>query len=187
MSYVQRRRFLWAVFLIGLALVAAAANATTLVHLSLPQMVRQSTAIVRAHCENTHVRLDRGEIWTDTTFQVLETHKGLLPGRIVVRQPGGVLNHLHSRVDESPVFHPGEEVILFLWGGGTKPFSVLGWSQGTFRIHGSVVTGGETVTQDSASAPVLDPATGDFAKAGYRNVPIEVFEAALRREISRHP
>jgi hypothetical protein len=187
MSYLHRRRFLWAVLLAGLILVAIAANATTLVRLSLPQMVRESTAIVRARCASTHVRLDRGEIWTDTTFQVLETHKGLVPAQIVVRQPGGVLNHLHSRVDESPVFHPGEEVILFLWGGGRKPFSVLGWSQGTFRIHHSVITGSDTVTQDSASTPVFDSATGGFARTGLRNIPIGVFEDTLRREISRHP
>ena len=187
MNYVQRRRFLWAVFLAGLLLAALAANATTLVRLSLPQMVRQSTAIVRAHCEGSHVRLDRGEIWTDTTFQVLETHKGLLPAQIVARQPGGVLNHLHSRVDESPVFRPGEDVILFLWGGGKRPFSVLGWSQGTFRIRHSVITGGETVSQDSAATPVFDSATGGFTRAGLRNIPIGVFEDALRREISRHP
>ena len=86
MNYVQRRRFLWAVFLIGLLAVAIAANATTLVRLTLPQLVRQSTAIVRAHCEGSHVVFQAGEIWTDNTFQIIETHKGFLPARIVARR-----------------------------------------------------------------------------------------------------
>jgi len=92
MSYLQRRRFLWILFLIGLALVAVAARATTLVRLRFPELVRYSSAIGRVHCVGAEVHYDKGEIWTDTGFEVSEREKGYLPAYIVVRQPSGKLN-----------------------------------------------------------------------------------------------
>jgi len=43
MSFVQRRRFLWILFLAGLALLAIAANATTLSRLRFEELVKQAT------------------------------------------------------------------------------------------------------------------------------------------------
>ena len=53
MSYVERRRFLWILFLGGLALLAMTAilaNATTLVHMPFEDLARQSTAVARLRC-----------------------------------------------------------------------------------------------------------------------------------------
>ena len=40
MSFVQRRNFLWILFLAGILLIAIVANATTLVHLRFQELVR---------------------------------------------------------------------------------------------------------------------------------------------------
>jgi len=49
MSYVERRRFLWVLFLAGLALLAAvAASATTLSRLKLEDLAQESTAVAHA-------------------------------------------------------------------------------------------------------------------------------------------
>jgi hypothetical protein len=45
MSYVQRRRFLWILFLAGIALLAVVANATTLARLSFDDLAKQSAAV----------------------------------------------------------------------------------------------------------------------------------------------
>ena len=70
MSYVARRRFLWVLFLIGLGLIAIVANATTLARLRFFQLVQHSSAIARLRCINSQTRLEGGEIWTDTVFEV---------------------------------------------------------------------------------------------------------------------
>ncbi|HEY1481919.1 MAG TPA: hypothetical protein VGF19_04265 [Candidatus Acidoferrum sp.] len=185
MSYLQRRRFLWILFLIGLALVAVAARATTLVRLRFPELVRYSSAIGRVHYVGAEVHYDKGEIWTDTSFEVIEREKGYLPAYIVVRQPGGKFNHLQSHVEGAPEFRPGEELILFLWGTPGKPYSVLGWTQGTFRIRRNARDGSETITQDSSEIPVFDPQANEFTKTGIRNVRIEIFEEKMHKEINR--
>jgi hypothetical protein len=184
MNYVQRRRFLWIIFLAGLsALIALAANATTLARLRFEELAQQSTAVARLRCLGTESRWDRGEIWTETRFEVLEREKGLLPRIITVRMLGGTIGHVHSRVDGAPAFRPGEDVYLFLWGRPGEPYSVLGWTQGTFRIARDPRSAVETVTQDSAATPVFDPRTRKFRHAGIRNLPLGIFHQKLRKAV----
>lgn len=185
MSYNERRRFLWILFLIGLALIAAVAQATTLSRLRFQDLVHYSSSVARVRCLHADAVMDKGEIWTDTTFRVLSQNKNYLPEEIVVRQPGGTFQHLHSHVDGTPEFRPGEEVYLFLAAHAGNRFLIVGWTQGTFRIHRDLRSGGETVTQDSAETPVFDPVTNSFTKDGFKNVALDAFEQRLRRELSR--
>jgi hypothetical protein len=186
-NFRERRRFLWILFLGGLAVLglAVALSATTLSRLRFTELAQESTAVARLRCLSAISRWDKGEIWTETRFEVLETEKGLLPGLISVRMPGGYVDHLHSRVEAVPVFRPGEEVYLFLWGAAGAPYTVLGWSQGTFRIAKNAQTGVETVTQDSAAMPVFDPQTQQFRREGIRNWPVELFRERLRGALER--
>lgn len=185
MSYIQRRRFLWILFLGGLALLAIAAHATTLTRLRLEDLAQESTAVARLRCLGAESFWENGEIWTETRFEVLEREKGLLPGIITIRLLGGSAQHLHSRVDGVPAFRPGEEVYLFLWGREGEPYRVLGWSQGTFRISRNPDSGLETVTQDSAAAPIFDPRTHAFHRFGVRNLPVSLFRERLHKALRR--
>jgi len=185
MSYVQRRRSLWLLVLVGILLIAMAARATTLVRLRFPDLVHYASAIARVRCIGADTRVENGEIFTDTRFHVLETEKGRLPSSIVVRQPDGKSQHLYSHVEGAPEFRFGEEVYLFLWGRPGRQFYVLGWSQGTFRVHRDAVSGKETVTQDSAEIPVFDPEVKAFTKMGVKNLGIDVFQDRVRREVLR--
>jgi hypothetical protein len=185
MSYKDRRRFLWALFLIGLALIAVVAQATTLVRLRFQDLVHYSYSIARARCMHAESLVENGEIWTDTSFRVVSHNKGYLPEEIVVRQHGGQFQHLHSHVDGAPEFRPGEEVYLFLSAHTRGQFLIVGWAQGTFRIHRDPRSGGESVTQDSAETPVFDPASGFFTKTGVKNLSVDAFEQRVHRELSR--
>ena len=185
MSYKDRRRFLWILFLIGLGLIAVVAQATTLVRLRFQDLVHYSYSVARVRCVRSRTMMESGEIWTDITFQVLWQEKGYLPGEIVVRQPGGKFLHLHSHVEGTPEFRPGEEVYLFLSGHPGRQFFIVGWTQGTFRIHRDPFTSVETVTQDSAAVPVFDPATDTFTRTGTRSLPADIFEQRVRRETLR--
>ncbi len=185
MSYNDRRRFLWVLFLIGLALIAVVAQATTLVRLRFQDLVHYSYSIARVRCVHAESVMENGEIWTDTSFRVVSHNKGYLPEEIVVRQPGGKFQHLHSHVDGTPEFRPGEEVYLFLSAHAVGQFKIVGWAQGTFRIHRDLRSGGETVTQDSAETPVFDPASSSFTKTGVKNLSVDAFEQRVHHEMSR--
>jgi hypothetical protein len=183
MSFVQRRRFLWILFLVGLGLLAIAANATTLSRLRFEELARQATAVARVRCIGVEIHWQGGEIWTETQFEVVELSKGLLPGVISVRMLGGQIGNLHSRVEGVPTFRGGEEAYVFLWGHEGEPFRVLGWSQGTFRISRDPRTGVERVTQDSTAAPIFDPRTRQFRHGGIRNLPVAIFQLKLRKAL----
>jgi hypothetical protein len=184
MNYVERRRFLWILFLVGLALLAAvAANATTLSRLRLEDLAQESTAVARMRCLGATSQWERGEIWTETTFEVVEREKGALPAVVTVRLLGGSVGHLHSHVDEVPAFRAGEEVYLFLWAREGGPYQLLGWSQGTFRITRNPQSGLEMVTQDSASAAIFDPRARTFRRGGIRNLPVSVFREKLHKAL----
>ena len=185
MSYKDRRRFLWILFLIGLALIAIVAQATTFTRLHFQDLVHYSYSVARVRCMRSRTMLENGEIWTDTTFRVLWQEKGYLPEEIVVRQPGGKFLHLQSHVEGTPEFRPSEEVYLFLSGHPGRQFFIVGWTQGTFRIRRDPATSLETVTQDSAEIPVFDPASDTFTRAGTRNLPVDIFQQRIHREALR--
>jgi hypothetical protein len=174
---------LWALFLVGLALLAVVANATTLARMRFEELARQATAVARVRCLGVESRWENGEIWTETRFEVIEQTKGALPGIVTVRMLGGSVGNLHSRVDGIPSFHAGEEAYVFLWNREGEPLRVLGWSQGTFRIARDAQTGVETVTQDSAATPIFDPSTRHFRHGGIRNLPAAVFQLKLRKAL----
>ena len=167
----------------GLALLAVAANSTTLSRLRFEELVNQATAVARLRCLGVESRWEKGEIWTETRFEIVELNKGLLPSVMSVRTLGGSIGPLHSRIEGVPAFRPGEEAYVFLWGHEGEPFRILGWSQGTFRIQRDARTGVETVTQDSATAPVFDPQTRQFRHGGIRNLPVAVFQLKLRKTL----
>lgn len=183
MSYLERRKFLWIMLLAALTLLAIVANATTLTRMRFEELARQATAVARLRCLSAKSFWRKGEIWTDTQFEVVELEKGALEAAVTVRTLGGTLGHLHSRVEESPVFHPGEETYLFLWSREGEPLRVLGWSQGTFRIYRDTRTGAETVTQDSAAVPLFNSQARRFAHEGIRNLPITMFQIKLRNAL----
>jgi hypothetical protein len=189
MNDSDRRRFLRILFFMAFALlvIVPAASATTLARLQFAELAQESTAVARLRCLDSGSRWERGEIWTETRFEVLEQEKGLLPGIVTVRTLGGSAGHLHSRVDGVPVFHPGEEVYLFLWRQEGEAYSVLGWSQGTFRVAKNLRTGAETVTQDSAAMPAFDPQKREFRREGTRNLPVSIFREKLRSALEQKP
>jgi hypothetical protein len=178
---------LWTLFLIGLALLCAvvAADATTLARFRFDDLAAQASAVARMRCLRTNSHWKNGEIWTRTEFVVVEQNKGTLPRIVEVEMPGGVVGHLHARVEEVPSFAPGEEAYLFLWPAPNGAYRILGWSQGAFRIRKDFMTGLETVTQDSASTPLFDPATHQFRPGGVRNLPVTVFQLKLKRALER--
>ena len=63
MSFVQRRRFLWILFLVALALLAVVASATTLSRLRFEELAQRATAVARLRCLGAEAHWENREIW----------------------------------------------------------------------------------------------------------------------------
>lgn len=182
MTATRRAMTLVAVLLL---LATPPGQATTLARLSLDDLVAASSVVARVQCLGNESRWEAGEIWTFTSFEVLETMKGVVPRLVTVRLPGGRAGHLISTVEGVPRFRPGEEAILFLERTRAGDFSVLSWVQGTFRIRRDPRTGRESVAQDSSAFAVFDPATRRFRPSGIRKLPLELFRERLAEALER--
>jgi hypothetical protein len=159
--------------------------ATTLARLSLDRLSAASDAVAHVRCAGNESRWENGSIWTVTTFDVVETMKGNLPGQIAVRLPGGRAGHLTAAVDGTPKFNPGAEAVVFLERLPAGGFTVAGWVEGTFRISRDPRTSRETVTQDSSAFAVFDAATRAFRTEGIRRMPIEEFRGRIAAAVAR--
>jgi hypothetical protein len=174
------------VYLIVMQLFAATSiQATTLARFSLDQLAAAADAVARVRCTSVESRKENGEIWTVTSFDVVETMKGALPAQITVRLPGGRVGHLTAAVDGTPKFNNGDEAVVFLERSRAGGFSVAAWVEGTFRIGRDPRTGLETVTQDSSTFAVFDTPTRTFRTEGIRRMPIELFHERVAAAVTR--
>jgi hypothetical protein len=166
------RRHRLVIFLL-FSLVLGTVWGTTFARMTVEQMAAASPLVVRVRCLGNAAGWEHGEIWTVTSFEVLETWKGSAPQQISVRLIGGNSSHLISSVAGVPRFEPGEEAILFLVPTPEGEFTVTSWMQGTFRIRHDPRAGTERVTQDTAGVAVFDPHTQRFEPSGIRDLPLE--------------
>ena len=178
----------------ALLCAATSVHATTLERLSLDQLAAAADATARVRCTGAQSRWENGQIWTVTSFDVLETLKGTLPQQITVRLPGGRVGHFTAIVDGTPKFKAADEVVVFLERipGGLKVepapgggFSVAAWVEGTFRIRHDPRTGVETVTQDSSNFAVFDTATRTFHTECIRRMPMQQFRERVATALTR--
>ena len=95
-------------------LFAAAASATTIVLPTDEQLVRKSPVIVEGTVISSMPVL-RGEgIWTETRLAVDRTLKGDAAGELTIREIGGEIDGRITKIFGTPVYTPGERVMVFL-------------------------------------------------------------------------
>jgi hypothetical protein len=170
-------------------LAPALARSTTLARLSLAQLVESAQAVVHARAiGNKRVWRD-GEIWTVTSFRVLESWKGGSPPEIDVWMIGGHIGRLMSYVPGAPRFRPGEETVLFLEPARTGEMSVTAWGEGTFRVHLDRRTGEPRVTQDTAMVSEYQPQAHSFRVEGIVDWPLAVLKMRVLEAVgeTRNP
>jgi hypothetical protein len=140
----------WSYLLAGVALLAPV-GATTLLKMSMNDLILESTSIVRAKIGGSRTAAVGKDIYTYYQLQVSETLKkgAILPAEFAV--PGGVYGNIRQIGIGSPVFTQGQEYVLFLWTGRSGMTQVIGLTQGMFNL-----------TQDASGATVLNrPAIAD--------------------------
>jgi len=96
-------------------------------------------------------RWERGELWTETRFEFSSATKAFSRTRHRAHHRR-VSGHLHSHVDGVPVFRAAKRSI-YSCGSATRALSRAWLAQARFA-SAQRDTGVETVTQDSAMAPI---------------------------------
>jgi hypothetical protein len=141
------------------------AGATTLLKMSMNDLITQSTSIVRARITGSRSAAMGQDIYTYYQLQVSDTLKqgAILPAEVAV--PGGVYGNLRQIGIGSPVLTQGQEYVLFLWTSRSGMTQVIGLSQGMFNLKQDA--SGETVLNrpavadqmlDKSGKPVTDTA-----------------------------
>ncbi len=125
------------IFRIGTITVAALAlfgvgQATTLQHLTTDEMIKQSTAIVRATVTGSYTAARGQDFITYYQLQITETLKGAPVKEIGV--PGGVIKGVRQLAPGAPSLKTGQDYVIFLWTGRSGMTQVIGLSQGLFTV-----------------------------------------------------
>jgi hypothetical protein len=172
------RPVLTVILLIG-SLVSA--WATTLRKLSIDDMIRQSTAIVRVTVTGSSAAFRGKDIYTNYQLQVIENMKSAsasnMPQSLSVAVPGGVAGGVRQMVAGAPMLANGQGYVIFLWTSKSGLTQVIGLSQGLFAV-----------TQNSAgAAAIVRPASISMMLNQSGQVvtdqPVSMTLTALRSEI----
>ena len=175
------------------ALLSAPADATIIVALDLPDLVKRARTVFvgRAVKTRMHWTADRKHIVTDTTFKVDQALRGgtRAGGQVTVRTLGGVVNGIGMRVSGSPVFRKGDEVMLFTERRGSHSY-VVGMTQGAYRVtrdvrgRATVRVNLQGVSLARRTSSGLQLTHGHQAK-GPRQHDLKVFITRVKQELSR--
>src|SRR5687768_8027624 len=96
----------------ALFLVAALADATTIVMPDDEQLIGKTPVIVEGRAVSSAAIEADGRIWTETVVAVDRALKGTTEETIVVREIGGELNGRITKIFGTPEFKDGERVLL---------------------------------------------------------------------------
>jgi hypothetical protein len=142
-----------ALAVVALGGVVSALQATTLQRLSLDDMIRLSTTVVRAKVSSPYAASRGADIYTFYQLSILETLKAGASAPSVVAVPGGSANGRRQLVEGAPSLLPGQEYVLFLWTSPSGLTQVIGLSQGLFTAAAD--TAGDTVLARPAAAEAM--------------------------------
>lgn len=148
-------------FLIGFvfALVAQPLQCATLEQLSLPGMIAQSTAIVRARVVSSYAAMSGPVIYTHYQLLVSERYKGAAQSTVDLAIPGGVANGIRQVWGGAPQLDSGAEYVFFLWTGKSGLTQVMGLTQGLFAVAQGI-SKDPAVTRPASRELMLDHKTG---------------------------
>ena len=130
-------KFFSGLTLMTVMLAAAGAQATTVMRLSLDQMVQHSRYVYLGEVVNVsnEVKEENGGLtpYTKVTVEVLDSYKGALSGKRNLWFYGGELDGYTHVIADMPSFAPGEQAVFF---DSDKPSvsPLVGMFQGLYRV-----------------------------------------------------
>jgi hypothetical protein len=126
-----------ATVLVGMGVAISPARATTMVSMSMEQLIQAASDIVQARVVNqtSAWNATRTQIVTITTLQVLQTLKGKAASIVQVRQLGGTVGNMTEFVPGDVSLRPQGEYVLFLEPAGDSDYHVVGMTQGSYPVY----------------------------------------------------
>lgn len=172
-----------------LCLAGWLATAATLERLTLEQMAKQSTEIVRARAGAVSAVANGSMIYTRTQFQVLDRWKGPNNPEVEVTEPGGTVGRVTQTYSGVPHFTPGQELVLFLWTGPSGRTQVIGLTQGVFEVVRGTSGAEPYVNRKPSGETMLAPGTRAPAPEEEVSMPLSklVLEIQAALGASRQP
>lgn len=140
-----------------LAAIMAPLPGSTLQQLSLDEMIRLSTVIVRGKTQQTVSSYRSSIIYTHYQVQVTETLKGPAASQLDMVVPGGAANQMQQTFAGAPTLAPGQDYVLFLWTSKSGLTQIIGLSQGQFAVTTNA-SGQLMVTRAAATERMVNAA-----------------------------
>ena len=166
--------------ILGLSFVSL--HAATLEYLSLDDMAKKSTAIVRGRVQSCAGEFRGSVIYTHCKVAVTEQWKGAAQTVVDVAVPGGTARGMAQIFSGSPKLAPGEEYVIFLWTGKSGMTQVIGLSQGIFDLK--IEAKGQAVAQRAASSERMLDASGKEVTDSALEIRVRDLKAQVLRALA---
>ena len=148
----------WLALLLLVIVGTGPAHATVVGPLPEAMLTAHARVIVigRVTDISSHWDTRQAQILTDITVRLDEILKGAAPGaEVTIRQLGGRVGDIESRVEGSPEFSVGERVLLFLTTRRDGTLRVAHLYLGKFSIQTDVLTGEAIAQRDTPSGVIV--------------------------------
>jgi len=166
--------------ILGLSLsLHVSLHAATLEYLSLDDMAKKSTAIVRGRVQSCAGEFRGSVIFTHCKVAVTEQWKGASQLLVDVATPGGSAKGMAQNFSGSPKLAPGQEYVLFLWTGKSGMTQVIGLSQGVFDLKADAK--GQAVALRAATTERVLDAAGNVIS----DSPLEMRVRELKAQVMK--
>jgi hypothetical protein len=144
---------------LALLLIAVPARATTVIPPDFTELVGRAEYVVRATVKSVtsefRTTAQGRAIFTKVELQVHETITGTPPAALVLELLGGTVGETTMRVEGVPLFHVGDEDILFVQANGKQFYPLVGIMHGKYPVKRDARTGAAIVTR-SNGVPLHD-------------------------------
>ncbi len=164
-----------------LACAGIPVRATILQQLTLDEMSRKSTSILRVRVTGSSDAVRGGDVFTFYKLETLETLKSG-PAVREVAVPGGVAGGMRQVVAGAPTLRPGQEYVLFLWTSRSGLTQVMGMSQGLFMVE-RPTTGDGLASRAPAGEQMLD-AAGHAVRDESLSMPLTELKAKVSKALA---
>jgi hypothetical protein len=173
--------------LLFICVCAASAHAITVAPLSFRQLVDEASVVVYGRVAEV-----RGQ-WTDdrqgidslVRLDALQVIKGRAGEQITFRTPGGEAGGRIHLLPGAPSFHEGDLVLVFLGAAGAAYPTIVGLTQGVFRVMPHPANGSLMVVAPPVETARQAP--GPIARGDARRRPmtLEAFGAEVRASMEQ--
>ena len=165
---------------VAVMLTVGRVGAITVVPMTFEQLVDESDAVIYARVGQVRGQWtrDRRSIDSIVTLDVLRYLKGDLGESVLLRLPGGEAGGRVNVVPGAPILREGELVVVFLDSQAPAIPTVLGLTQGLFRVRPDAQTGVPMVTPPPLKASEAGRIVRGAAQR--RTLTIEAFAATVR-------